>query len=172
MRPADGISVSVLVEVDPATAFEVFTEDVDGWWKRGPAYRFRAGRAGTMRFEPGVGGRLIEVFDAEGDVYEVGRILVWSPAQRLVFEWRGPNFEPDQSTAVEVTFEQVARGTRVTVEHNGWYGLPQDHPVRHGLGDEAFAQMIGGWWSQQIRSMRTHAERRSSREEDELSGSI
>lgn len=156
MRPADGITVSTLVAVDPATAFAVFIDEVDVWWRRGPKYRTRPGSMSTMRFEPGVGGRLVEVFDeAAGDLFEIGRIRTWEPGRLLAFDWRGPNFEPGQSTAVEVRFEAVPQGTRVTVEHSGWYGLPQDHPVRHGLPDDAFARMWGGWWRDQMTSLRT-----------------
>jgi len=33
---------------------------------------------------------------------------------------------------VEVVFEAVPTGTRVTVRHSGWAALRADHPVRHG----------------------------------------
>ena len=160
--PDDSVTVSVLVTVDPATAFAVFTEEIDAWWKRGPAYRFSSSHdAGVMRFEPGVGGRLVEVFDeAENEEYEVGRVLVWEPAQRLVFEFRPPNFEPDQCTEVEVRFAAVGQDTRVSVEHRGWAGLPPDHPVRHGLEDTAFEMMRGHWWLELLRTLRIRAGRR------------
>jgi hypothetical protein len=136
------------VAVDPDTAFRVFTEEVDLWWKRGPAHRFGGGRDGTLRFEPGPGGRLIEVFDeARGDLYEVGRVLVWEPPARLVFEFRALAFRPGEITQVEVCFQAVEQGTRVTLEHRGFGALRADHPVRHGLSGEAFASMIGLWWA-------------------------
>lgn len=31
----DQARVTVLVAVDPETAFEVFTEEIDQWWRRG-----------------------------------------------------------------------------------------------------------------------------------------
>jgi len=155
VRPVDAITVSTLVAVDPGTAFEVFTSDVDAWWRRGIAYRVEGEGASTMRFEPGVGGRLVEVFgEPPGELFEFGRIEVWEPGRRLVFDWRGPNFEPGQKTRVEVRFEAVGEGTRVTVEHSGWDGLPRDHPVRHRLPDGAFARMWGGWWSRQLGALR------------------
>ena len=149
-----GVTVSTLVRVDPATAFGVFTDEVDAWWKTGPAYRFGGRRAGTMRFERGAGaGRLVEAYP-DGEVYEVGRILAWEPVFRLAFEFRGPNFQPDQRTEVEVRFEAVSGGTRVTVEHTGWDRLPADHPVRHGLPEDEFARMWGGWWHGQLTALR------------------
>jgi uncharacterized protein YndB with AHSA1/START domain len=139
----DAVTVTAFVAVDPELAFEVFTREVDVWWRRGPQYRPGRGRDGTMRLEGRVGGRVLEVYDeAAGDVYELGRVRVWDPPARLVFTWRGTNFTPEQSTEVEVRFEPDAGGTRVTLEHRGWATLPPDHPARHGLG-RAFSAMIG-----------------------------
>lgn len=150
-----------MVAVDPATAFEVFTEEIDAWWGRGPRFRWRPHRDGTLRFEAGAGGRLVEVYDEPGaDVFEVGRVLVWEKAARLVFEFRARNFEPGQVTEVEVSFEAVEQGTRVTVEHRGWDALAPDHPARHGLVGTAFASMMGLWWGDLLLAHRAHAARR------------
>lgn len=155
---SDSVVVSVLVDVDPATAFAVFTEDVDLWWKRGPAFRFSTA-SGTLRFEPGVGGRLVEVFGAGDDVYEVGRVLLWQPGKRLIFEFRSPTFARNECTEVDVRFEPAGSATRVTVEHRGWDAIPNDHPVRHGKTTLEFAGMQGNWWLQQLRALRAHAAR-------------
>jgi uncharacterized protein YndB with AHSA1/START domain len=160
MKPADRARVTTHVAVDPADAFEVFTEETDLWWRRGPRYRFGGKQTGTLRFEPGVGGRLIEVFDG-GDTraHEVGKILVWEPARRLVFEWRNRNFAPGEKTEVEVVFEPTDGGTRVTVEHRGWSAVREDHPSRHGLGSgDAFTSMIGYWWGDLVTGFRAHVD--------------
>jgi hypothetical protein len=79
MSDADAVTVSIEVAVTPATAFEVFTEDLDAWWQRGPRYRFLAPHEGVLRLEPGVGGRLLHARDDAGDdVFEVGRVRVWT----------------------------------------------------------------------------------------------
>ena len=162
MRAADGITASIRVDTDPATAFEAFTAEIDRWWGSGPKYRCRQGS--TMSLEPGVGGRLLETFDAaSGECFAFGTVLVWDPPLRLELEWRGPNFEPGQKTRVGVTFEAAKGGTQVTVEHSGWDGLPQDHPVRHGLPDDAFYRMWGGWWSSQLGALRVTAGRAEPR---------
>jgi activator of HSP90 ATPase len=156
----DAITATTVVAVDPATAFAVFTDEVDAWWGRGPRFRFRPEGDGVLRFEGGAGGRLIEVFDADGaDFYEVGRVRVWEVAKRLVFEFRARAFEPGESTEVEVRFEPVARGTRVTVEHRGWAALGADHPVRHALDDTAFVNVMGVWWGDQLAAAARHAAR-------------
>jgi uncharacterized protein YndB with AHSA1/START domain len=159
MIPGDRARVTTFVRVDPATAFEVFTAETDLWWKRGPRYRFGGARRGTLRFEAGPDGRLFEAFD-EGEVFEVGRVRVWEPGARLVFEWRIRNFQPGERTEVEVLFEAAEGGTRVIVEHRGFSALPKDHPVRHGLTGSAFTAMIGLWWGDLATGLRAYVANR------------
>jgi uncharacterized protein YndB with AHSA1/START domain len=151
------VMVAVTVAADPATAFDLFTREVDLWWRHGPKYRFRGRKPGVMRFDPGVGGRLVEVYDeAAGDLYEVGRVLQWEPGARLGFEWRGPNYRPGQVTVVEVRFVASGDGTRVIVEHRGWETLPADHPARHQLDEVPFLQFMGEWWQELLASLKAH----------------
>jgi uncharacterized protein YndB with AHSA1/START domain len=148
------IAVSIRLAVEPAAAFDLFTRDVDRWWQKGQRYRFRAGKAGRMAFEPGVGGRLVEIYDeAAGDLFEVGRISIWQPGERLAFTWRLPNFQPDQLTEVEITFTAVQGGTRLTLEHRGWNSLPPDHPARHDLRDQRFLVQCAQWWDDQFAAL-------------------
>lgn len=154
-RRAD-VTVTTTVAVDPATAFAVFTEEIDLWWGRGPRYRFLRSATGVLRFEPGESGRLVEA-SADGEIWEVGRVLAWEPGARLAFEWRLTNFAPEERTEVEVHFEPTPEGTRVTVEHRGLLALPARHPARHGLDDRAHAAMIGRWWGALVASLREHA---------------
>ncbi|MCG8587680.1 MAG: SRPBCC domain-containing protein [Proteobacteria bacterium] len=158
----DSVSVTTVVAVDPETAFEVFTEEVDAWWKHGK--RFRTGERGAsrMRFEPGVGGRLLEIFDAAADPFVLGRITAWEPAKQLAFEMGGRDFGPGEKTEVDVRFEPADGGTRVTVEHRGWDAFPADHPVRHGLGTGgAFTSMMGVFWADLLVAHRARAEERN-----------
>ena len=156
MSNTDSVTVSALVAVDPATAFEVFTDDIDIWWKRSPRYRMSTDR--QIRFEPGEGGRLL-TYEESGAVHELGRIRIWKPGERIVFEWRAREFEPDQTTEVEVRFEPDENGTRITLEHRGWDSLPDDLPLRHGVVGEAFLSMFGLWWADLLVALRAHAQR-------------
>jgi uncharacterized protein YndB with AHSA1/START domain len=156
----DCVVVTTLVAVDPETAFEVFTEEVDAWWRHGPRFRTGVEGSSTMRFEPGDQGRLVEVFDESADPFVLGRITVWEPPKQLSFEMGGRDFGPGDKTEVEVCFEDVADGTRVTVEHRGWDAFPADHPVRHGLVGGAFTSMMGAFWGDLLVS---HAARAASR---------
>jgi uncharacterized protein YndB with AHSA1/START domain len=158
--PADSVVVTTVVAVDPKTAFAVFTEEVDVWWKHGK--RFRTGERGVscMRFEPGVGGRLIEVFNEAADPFVLGRVRVWEPAVQLVFEMGGVDLKPHEKTEVEVRFEATGDGTRVTVVHRGWDAFPVDHPVRHGLVGGAFAAMMALFWGDLLGAHRARSEER------------
>lgn len=105
------IAASVLVGVDPSTAFMAFTEEMDLWWVRGPINYFDAARVVGMRCEPGVGGRIVEVYDEEtGEGLERARITVWEPGRRLA--WKSSLDDVD----IEVRFAPSERGTDVTVE--------------------------------------------------------
>ena len=161
MIAADRVKVTTWVGVDPATAFEVFTTEVDAWWRRGKRFR-TGGERSVLRFDPGAGGRLVEVLDGPGgEEHEIGRVRVWEPGARLVVDWRNRNFEPGQVTEVEVLFEADGDGTRVTLEHRGWDSLPAKHPARHGLEGRAFVDMIGLWWADVMTCYRLRVKGRS-----------
>jgi len=64
----DRVTVSVLVAVPQAIAFEVFTREIDLWWRRGPKFRFGR-QPGALTFEPALGGRLFESFDSDSGIH-------------------------------------------------------------------------------------------------------
>jgi uncharacterized glyoxalase superfamily protein PhnB len=100
-------SAQVEVAADPDRAFTAFTEEIDSWWVRGAINFFDAARAVSMRIEPGVDGRVLEVY--EGDALELGRITVWEPGTRLAYRSSVDDSE------IDVRFELVEGGTRVSV---------------------------------------------------------
>ncbi len=152
----DRARISVAVDVPPALAFKIFTEEIDRWWRRGGKFRAAGSRQGLLRIEPAVGGRLFESIDGDGGphVFEVGRVRAWDPPRLLAFTWRGVNFAPNESTDVEVEFSPAGAGTLVTVTHQGLSALRPDHPARHGLQGPEFSRMIGLWWGEQMTSLR------------------
>ena len=158
-KSGDQATVTVSVAVEPAAAFEIFTRETDLWWRRGIAYRVAGRHPGTLMFEPRQGGRLFEAFDSAGGkhVHEYGRITVWQPPSRLVFEWRNANFKDSECTEVEVLFDATPDGTHVTLHHRGWSSLRGDHPARHKLDQAAFCRMIGMWWADQLTALREFA---------------
>ena len=152
----DRARVSVAVDVPTPLAFEIFTQEIDRWWRRGGKFRHAGAGQGLLRIEPAVGGRLFESIDGDSGphVFEVGRVRVWDPPRLLAFSWRGVNFAPNESTEVEVAFSPAGAGTLVTVTHQGLSALRADHPARHGLQGAAFSRMIGLWWGEQMTSLR------------------
>jgi len=148
--------VTTFVAVSPADAFDVFTTEIDAWWRRGARFR-GASNASELCFErdaAGVGTCLVE--RAPGERFEIGRVLVWEPGKRLAFEWRQRNFASGECTEVEVRFEEAPSGTRVTLEHRGWEAIHHGHPAPHGLRGEAFSSMIGVHWGQLLTGYRTY----------------
>ena len=104
-------SSTVEVAADPMTAFDVFTGELDLWWVRGPINAYDSGRLVEKRCEPGVGGRILEVYDPEsGDALELARITAWEPGRRIA--WKSSL----DDVAIEVRFEPTATGTIVRLE--------------------------------------------------------
>jgi mannose-6-phosphate isomerase-like protein (cupin superfamily) len=126
MKSMDVVTATVEVAVDPASAFAIFTEEIGRWWRPGPINWNDSQRAVGVRIEPGVGGRWIEVYDGTtGEGFECGRITVWEPGVRFVCLYRDAGHSIDE-TEVEVRFEAIAGGTKVTLEHRGWDRLLTD----------------------------------------------
>mgnify|MGYP001793203187 FL=1 len=116
------VVVSVDVKLDPAAAFEAFTGEIDRWWRPGAQNWNNRFRAVGIRIEPGVGGRWLELLEEPAEVFECGRISVWEPPTRFAFVYQDIGHDID-GTEVEVSFEPIESGTRVTLEHGGWEKL-------------------------------------------------
>ena len=110
-------TASVEVETDPATAFRAFTEEIGRWWVPGPINAWDFGRALGRRIEPGVGGRVLELYESGQDL-ELGRVTVWEPGSRFAYR--------DDDTEVDVRFEAAGAGTRITVVHSVLPGRDAD----------------------------------------------
>jgi uncharacterized glyoxalase superfamily protein PhnB len=128
------VSSRVTVAVDPETAFAVFTDEIDLWWVRGPINFYDGARAIGMRCEPGVGGRLLELYSADAsDALERGRITTWEPGSLLAWD------SSVDDVKVEVRFEPVAGGTAVTVSAT----IPAGG-VDHG--GTSWVRVVPGWF--------------------------
>ncbi|MBT2227530.1 SRPBCC domain-containing protein [Nonomuraea sp. NEAU-A123] len=115
----NSVQAAVTVPVDQATAFRVFTDEIDSWYVRGPHSWVDPSRAVGIRFEDGF---LRELWSDGGHV-DTGRILVWEPPRRLVWA----DLINDQGEMeIEVAFSPVDGGTEVLLEHRGLDTLPPD----------------------------------------------
>ena len=123
----DTIVSTVDVSIPPAVAFDVFAQEFGSWYRNGPYSWVDSSRAKGIRLEPGVGGRIVEIWDdATGEGYAWGTITIWEPDVRFVFTYRNVNMPPSPLTTVEVRFEPKGTGTCVTLEHSGWSKLPTE----------------------------------------------
>ena len=161
MISGDGVKVQTFVQVPLTEAFDVFTLELDAWWRHGPAYRVGGREQGAIHLEPKLGGRVFQEYGERGSaVHEIGTIAAWDPPAHFAFTWRGINFAAsDPPTVVEVWFEAGEGGTRVTLEHRGFSAVRADHPVRHGQPVVAFLRTLGGWWGGLATSFREHCSR-------------
>ncbi|MGD2131687.1 MAG: SRPBCC domain-containing protein [Maricaulaceae bacterium] len=146
------VIVSIRVAAPPLRAFEAFTEEIGEWWRPDGMFALTPRGDGYLSFEPGEGGRLVATL-ANGKRFEVGRITVWKPGERLALTWRQATFAPDQSTELDVRFEPVGAETRVTVEHRGWDAIPQEHVARHGLELMLFQRKQAEHWRALLASL-------------------
>jgi uncharacterized glyoxalase superfamily protein PhnB/uncharacterized protein YndB with AHSA1/START domain len=99
---------SVEVNADPDTAFRAFTDEMECWWGNGPIDAWDYSRTVGRRIEPGVGGRVLEVY--QDDVLELARITAWEPGRGL--SWKSSI----DDVTIRVRFDAVGRGTLVRVE--------------------------------------------------------
>jgi uncharacterized protein YndB with AHSA1/START domain len=111
---------TIVVRRTPDEAFAVFTQRFGAWW---PYTQFSLGEEETAEcgFEPRLGGELYER-SRTGERSRWGSVRAWEPPHRFVLAWH-PGRDPAEATEVEVRFEPVAGGTRVTLEHRGWEAL-------------------------------------------------
>jgi uncharacterized protein YndB with AHSA1/START domain len=150
--------VALRVPVPAARAFAAFTEQITEWWQPNGLFQFTDGHTGTLAFEPGPDGRLVETYP-DGTSFVVGHIRAWEPPRRLVLSWRHASFAPDQETELHVRFDDVedaagaAAQTRVVVEHFGWDRIPPEHAARHGFPLATFQLRFAQWWQTLLQTL-------------------
>jgi SAM-dependent methyltransferase len=113
-----GIRASVDLRLDSHSAFQEFIEELS----------LALPKLG-MQFEAGPSGRI-----TEGNV-EVGRVVTWQPGEKVALEWHPADWQRDAITKVEVRFEPIQVGTRMTLEHENLDNL---------LGDPG--NELAGWF--------------------------
>ena len=135
MTEPPSVSCTVDVRVDPHTAFTAFTDEMDDWWMRSPISYYDSSRAIARRCEPGVGGRILEVYDEVGDALELGRITIWEPGVKL--QW----LSSVDDVEVEVRFAPTEGGTNVQVHARV---LPGGN--ENVTGSFSFVRVVPDWF--------------------------
>lgn len=128
--------------VEADDAFAMFTDGLRTWW---PSEATWSGASlESIGIEPFVGGFCYER-GPHGLRLDWGRVTGWEPPRRLRFAWligadRTPEPNPAHASDVEVTFEPMDRGSRLTLVHRGF--------ERHRGDGRAYRAAMagdGGW---------------------------
>jgi uncharacterized protein YndB with AHSA1/START domain len=142
-------TAEVVVDAPPDEAFSIFGDEIGLWWRRDTPYWNDRERGLTIRIEPFVGGRFIEVHDLEdGSGFEVGRVTAWRPGERLAFTWTQVGWPEGVATDVEVTFEAVANGTVVRLEQTGFERVPEANRYLEGYSS-GWKELLG-WFAERV----------------------
>lgn len=108
---------TVTVSVPPQRAFDLFTGRMGDWWMA--EHHIAPNPFVAILIEPRTGGRWFER-DAEGGECQWGKVLDWDPPRRVLLAWQLKSdfsYDPDFETELEIAFEAVDGGTRVTLTH-------------------------------------------------------
>ncbi|HEY6278946.1 MAG TPA: SRPBCC domain-containing protein [Streptosporangiaceae bacterium] len=125
----------ILVDADPATAFEVFTAGISRWW---PLASYSVhGAGGTVEF---TGGQLVE-HSPGGQPSVWGTVTRWEPAVAVAFTWHAGR-AADRATSVEVTFAAADGQTLVTMTHTGWEAY-DDPAAARAEYDQGWPAVLG-----------------------------
>ncbi len=154
------VQVALRIAAPPARVFAAFTREIHLWWQPSPLFSFTRAGPGRLAIEPRLGGRFTET-QADGSVFEIGRVTAWEPGARLALTWRQASFAAGQSTAVDIRFEPVGTDTRVTVDHLGWDSIPAPHAARHDMVGMTFLRHHGDWWRALLAGLKAAAETES-----------
>jgi len=137
------VRTSIVVDAPQQLAFDVFTQDMGGWWP--PDHHILEGELAEMVFELRAGGRIYDV-GVDGSECQWARVLAFEPPGRVVISWDITTewkLETDlaRTSEVEVRFGAEGPGrTRVELEHR--------HLDRHGEGWQNMRGAVGspgGW---------------------------
>lgn len=130
---------TVDVSCSPDRAFATFTRDIHLWWPLA-SHSLAGDSFDKCHIEPRVGGRVFERAK-DGQEFLWGTVLEWTPPLSIRFTWRVGHAASSQQE-VEVRFESVPQGTRVTLTHSGW-----ETPDRRADYDKGWNYVLGRYSS-------------------------
>jgi uncharacterized protein YndB with AHSA1/START domain len=105
----------VVVEMAPATAFEMLTRGLPQWWD--PAHTW-SGDARNLSLEPKAGGCFCEELPATGGSVQHGRVIFAQPGKLLRLDAAlGPFQEMAITGVLTFRLEEQGKSTRVTLNY-------------------------------------------------------
>jgi uncharacterized protein YndB with AHSA1/START domain/uncharacterized protein YciI len=123
MSSVPPIRREILVDADPAVAFDVFTGAIGQWWPLDE--KSVHGKGATVAFDEG---RLIE-HSADGEAAVWGTVTRWEPPEAVAFTWH-PGRSAERASHVTVTFAAAGGQTLVRLEHAGWEAFADQAAAR------------------------------------------
>jgi uncharacterized protein YndB with AHSA1/START domain len=139
---------TVVVDVDPDQAFELFTSKMTDWWPSG--HHIGAAPIERVLIEPHEGGRWYTRHE-DGSETSTGFVRVWQPPARLVVTWQITaewTYDVALITTVEVNFTDLGDGqTRVELVHSDFdnYGPDADRMRRRFDEPDAWAATLSAY---------------------------
>jgi uncharacterized protein YndB with AHSA1/START domain len=143
---------TIAVNAPNARAFEDFATRMGDWWHKEHSIAVGTTQNDVV-VEPHAGGRWYEV-GADGSEHQWGHVIAYEPPRRLILAWqltREFAFDPSFQTPVEITFEENAGGTLVTLEHR--------ELEKMGAGADATLESMDGGWGYLLDLFKAEAER-------------
>lgn len=140
---------TVQVRAAPDRAFAAFVGGMGRWWPVGKTVGVE--RHVDIVIEPHAGGRWYEI-DAAGVTTPWGKVIEWSPPDRLRLGWQLTSqwtYDPDLLTEVELTFAAHEGGSLVTLVHRDL--------ERFGADAARMAESLGGGWPTMLDRFATFA---------------
>lgn len=134
---------SIHVAVPPQRAFELFTGHMGRWWH--PGHHIAPKPFIDIVIEPGPGGRWYER-DADGVETPWGKVLEWSPPERVLLAWQLDaefRYDPDFLTELELAFTPAEGGTRVTLIHRDLERFGDSAAKLQAGMDEGWGMLVG-----------------------------
>ena len=136
------IRKSIRVKASQNRAFEMFVGGMGQWWLK--SHSLLKSPQTDVVVEPADGGRWFEIGE-DGSEYEWGRVLEWSPPERVVLAWQLTadwTYDPEFETTVEVRFVADGDHTLVEFEHRD---LERFGARAEELRGDYESGMDGGW---------------------------
>lgn len=107
-------------------AFDTYTDNMSAWWPLG-SHAVETDKATSCVFEAHEGGRIFEVTSEETQ-HQWGTVLECNRPRLLRHTWH-PGGDPEKPTTVELQFESVGKGSRLTLTHEGFEILGERGPA-------------------------------------------
>jgi uncharacterized protein YciI len=139
----------ILVDAEPAVAFEVFTAGIGRWWPveehsvygKGAAVALDEGQIVERPADDGADGGADGGTGGEAVVW--GTITRWEPPAAVAFTWH-PGQPAERASYVAVTFAAEGSQTLVRLEHTGWEAFADPAAARAEY-DHGWPRVLGSY---------------------------